>query len=138
MKSIIPLLLGTALLGTGPVLADNVQGVDLMLCASVEAQVCLEGSECKPFHTDSLDIPRFIIVDAEAGTLSTTEASGLNRQSAADNVRRADGYLILQGFERDRAYSFYVEELTGLATFSASETGRSITVFGACTPADND
>lgn len=138
MNAKFPMLIGIALLFTGQAVADDVRDTDQLLCASVEAHVCLEGSECRPFHTDSLDIPRFILVDAEAGTMTTTEASGANRETVADNVRREDGHLILQGFERGRAYSFYVEELTGLATFSSTETGRSITVFGACTPADND
>ena len=138
MKSIFPLLAGTAIISAAPAMADDVQGADHLLCASVEAHVCLEGSDCKHFHTDSIDIPRFIMVDADAGTMATTEASGTNRVSTADNVRRTDGYLLLQGFENDRAYSFYVEELTGLATFSTSQTGKSITVFGACTPTDMD
>ncbi len=131
-------ILGFAVTSIAPAIADDVRDTRLLLCASVEAHVCLEASECRRFHTESLEIPRFIKVDTQTGTLSTTEASGDNRQSTAEHVTRTGGRVILQGFENGRAYSFDIEEITGLATFSASEVGRSITVFGACTPADTD
>jgi len=138
MKFKVFAILGFGMIGIAPAIADDVRNTRLLLCASVEAHVCLEASECKRFHTESLEIPRFIKVDTQAGTLTTTAASGDNRQSTAEHVTRTDGRVILQGFEKGRAYSFDIEELTGLATFSASEVGRSITVFGACTPADTD
>jgi hypothetical protein len=50
-------------------------------------------------------------------------------------MSRDGGQLILQGVEAGRAWSLFIHETTGWATFAAAAEGRSVSVFGACTPA---
>ena len=51
-------------------------------------------------------------------------------------MERQDGVLFIQGIESGRAFSFVVEELTGILTASVARDGVSVSVFGACTDAD--
>jgi hypothetical protein len=122
------------LLGTGNVAADDLTGARHMLCSVLETHVCVEADSCAQVLPEELNIPLFIRIDAQSGTLSTTPASGENRETAADSVSRADGQLTLQGVENGRAFSLFIQESTGLATFASAAAGRSFTVFGACTP----
>ena len=73
-------------------------------------------------------------MDLAAKRLSATKASGLNRTSTLDYVKRVDGHIVLQGFENGRAYSILIDEKTGEMSSAVSAVGCGITVFGACTP----
>jgi len=44
------------------------------------------------------------------------------------------GTLVLQGFEKGRAFSFVIEEKTGAVTIAVAGPSRGVTAFGACTP----
>lgn len=122
------------LMGMGNVAADDLTGVRHLLCSVLEAHVCVETAACSQVLPEELNIPLFIRIDAQSGKLSTTPASGENRETAADSVSRADDQLTLQGVENGRAFSLFIQESTGLATFASAAAGRSFTVFGACTP----
>ena len=119
----------------GSAAADDVSGAEKLLCTTLEVQVCVETLGCQPFDSESLNIPRFIHVDAERRRLSTTEASGENRETIASTLTRENGQIVLQGVEQGRAYSLFIHESTGMASFAAAAEGRSTTVFAACTPA---
>ena len=45
-----------------------------------------------------------------------------------------DGFLVLQGFEHGRAFSFLITEKTGRASIAVARDGLGVSVFGACTP----
>ena len=81
-----------------------------------------------------LNIPRFIEVDVKARTLSTTAASGENRQTRVTSVESPDGQLVLQGYDNGRAFSLLIPELSGMASFASVGDERSVVVFAACTP----
>jgi hypothetical protein len=82
----------------------------------------------------SSDIPDFIEVDLDAGLLKTTAASHENRQTPILHVTREDGLIVLQGLEMGRAYSFNIDEATGVLTASAVRSGAFSGAFGVCTP----
>jgi hypothetical protein len=100
----------------------------------VQATVCFEDGECATDVPQNLNIPDFIEVDLEAGRLSTTAASGLNRETPIAHVSREDGTIVLQGFEMGRAFSLVITEQTGRLTAAVAREGRAVSVFGACTP----
>ena len=81
-----------------------------------------------------LDIPQFIEVDLDERTLSTTEASGENRSTPIKNLEREEGLIILQGYEKGRAFSFVIAEEDGMASIAVARDGLNVAVFGACTP----
>lgn len=114
--------------------ADDLTRSSKFLCAAVQATECREGGECGIDLPWNLNIPDFIEVDLDAKRLSTTQASGQNRATAIAHLSRADGFIVLQGFEMGRAFSFVIAEQTGRATVAVATGGRAVAVFAACTP----
>ena len=69
------------------------------------------------------------------GARRDREASGENRRTPIEQMRRADGLIVLQGVQQSRAFSILVAEPTGELTASVAREGLGVVVFGACTPA---
>jgi hypothetical protein len=129
------MLASACMLLSGTALADNLEGVDRLLCATGEIILCVEGDECYTVLASDIGVPDFVVVDLGAKTLSTTEASQQNRSTPIANVSRSDGRIFLQGVERGRAFSFLIDEVTGRVTVAVSRDGATVSVFGACTTA---
>jgi hypothetical protein len=66
--------------------------------------------------------------------LSTTEASGENRTTPAEVLRRENGVIVIQGMELGRAFSIVVSEDLGSMSASIAAEDLTVSVFGACTP----
>ena len=130
------LIAGLGLAVFAPVAAEDVTGVTRMICASGQAQICLETGECYAATPFELAVPDFVIIDTKKGVISTTKASGLNRSTNFTKSERKDGLIYLQGVEGGRAFSFVIHEATGRMTAAIARDGLSVTVFGACTAAD--
>lgn len=128
-------LASACMLLSGTALADNLQGIDRLLCATGEIVLCVEGDECYTALAVDIGIPDFVIVDLAAKMLSTTEASQQNRTTPIASVSRSEGRIFLQGVERGRAFSFLIDEVTGRVTVAVSRDGATVSVFGACTSA---
>lgn len=120
----------------GPALADNVTDADRLLCSASEVTVCFESSDCVDVMPWELDMPQFVVVDLKKKTLSTTKASGENRSTPINYMLRQNMEIILQGVEAGRAFSFVIDELTGLLTVAVARDGMAVGVYGACTDAD--
>ena len=114
-------------------LADSVVGVDEIICAAGQVQICIEQDTCYATSAADLDVPEFVLIDTKKGTISTTKASGLNRSTEFTKSERKDGLIHLQGVEGGRAFSFVIHEDTGRMTAAIARDGLSVTVFGACT-----
>lgn len=123
-----------AALAAGSLAADPLGDARNILCTVLDTHVCVEAAGCAEVLAEELNVPRFIEVDTRAKKLSTTEASGENRETVVDSVQRDAGQITLQGVESGRAFSLFISESTGLATFAAAAEGRSVSVFGICTP----
>ena len=117
-------------------LADNLEGVDKMICAAGQVQICIENNMCYPANAAELDVPDFVIIDLGKKVISTTKASDQNRSTPLKYIERADGLVYLQGIEGGRAFSFMIDEATGRMTVSVARDGVAVSVFGACTDAD--
>ncbi len=124
------------LLAGSTAFAENLEGVDEMLCASVSVQICFETGECFSAQPWELSIPEFVVIDTKEKTVATTRASGQNRSSPFTSYERSDGLIYLQGTEGMRAFSFVIEESSGHATIAIVRDGATVTVFGSCTDAD--
>jgi len=134
MKSLLTITL--LMLSTVPTwtLADDVSGARHLLCSVLQSDVCLQDAGCTNVAPEELNIPRFIRIDARTGKLATTASSGQNRETVAASVSRADGQLILQGVEQGRAFSLFIDEASGDATFTSAADRLGVAVFAACTP----
>ena len=130
----IILLAIVALWPSGGLYADTLTGSDRFLCAAVETTQCYAEGDCLSEPPWQFNIPQFIEVDLATKTLSTTEASGENRSTPIKNLEREDGYIYLQGIERQRAFSFVIAEEDGFASIAVARDGLVVSVFANCTP----
>jgi len=116
--------------------ADDLRGVDRLVCAAAEVVVCAEDLECFTVPAWEIDVPEFIVVDIKNKMLSTTKGSEQNRSTPIAALSRTDGNIYLQGIEGGRAFSFVIHEETGQVTAAVSRDGLTVSVFGVCTDAD--
>jgi len=115
------------------VLAENVRGVDRMVCSTAQAHVCVETEPCFASIAWELSIPDFVVIDLEAGRVSTTPSSAQKRSTDLNRIERSNGLVFIQGIENERAFSFVINEDTGRISATVARDGFSVTVFGACT-----
>ena len=130
------LLISTWTLIASAALADNIESADRLLCSTSLIVVCFEDGDCIDTHPWEVNVPQFIVIDTKKMTLSTTKASNENRSTRFRTLQRDAGTIILQGIEHGRAFSYVIDEASGLATVSVARDGVSVSVFGACTDAD--
>ena len=126
----------TGVLFGGLVQADNLDGVNEMVCAAAQVQICIENDTCYAAAPAELGIPDFVVIDIKKKTVSTTKSSGQNRSSPFTSVMQSDGLIILQGIEDERAFSFVIDEASGRLTVAVVRDGISVSVFGSCTDTD--
>lgn len=131
MKKLAVVLAGAAIVA--PALADNLEGVDKMICAAGQVQICIENDMCYSASAAELDVPDFVVIDLKKKRISTTKASDENRSTPFKYVEKAEGLIYLQGVEGRRAFSFVIDEATGRMTVSVARDGIAVSVFGACT-----
>jgi hypothetical protein len=122
------------LLLSSPSFADDLTGSSTLLCTTVQTTVCFDEGECTTGRPWKWNIPQFIIIDLEQKQLRTTQASGENRVTPIKNLERSDGQILLQGVERQRAFSFVIHESSGEASIAVAMDGVAVAAFGACTP----
>ena len=120
----------------GLVQADNLEGVNEMICAPAQVQICIENDTCYSATPAELGVPDFVSIDTKKKTISTTKSSGQNRSSPFTSILKSDGLIYLQGIEGERAFSFVIEEASGRMTVAVARDGISVIVFGACTDTD--
>lgn len=116
------------------VTADSVSGSDAMLCTADHGTRCYADGECTsgpPWHWD---VPKFIEVDLKKKRLVSTRASAEDLSTPIGSVRRDGEQIYLQGVENGRAFSFVIDEPTGVISAAIVLDGVALTVFGACTP----
>lgn len=124
----------SACLLAAPAFADSLAGSDTLLCSAVEATVCDADGECESGPPWDWDIPQFLEIDLKKRLIATTAASGENRTTPIRNQDRADGVIVLQGVQQGRAFSFVINESTGIASVAIATEDLTVSVFAACTP----
>jgi hypothetical protein len=134
MKKFIVALSG--IFAVGLVHADSLIEVNRMICAASQVQICIENDTCYSASPASLDVPDFVVIDTRKKTISTTKASKQNRSTIFTHAQNVDGQIILQGVEDGRAFSFLIDEGTGIMTVAVARDGITVNVFGSCTDAD--
>lgn len=134
MKKLAIAIVG--MLAGGLVHADNLVGVDEMICAAAQVKICIENDTCYSATPAELGVPNFVVIDIKKKLISTTKASNQNRSTKFTSVEKLDGLIYLQGVEGGRAFSFVIDEATGHMTVAVSRDGLSVSVFGACTDTD--
>ena len=124
------------LLAFTAVLAENISDSDRIVCSPADVKLCFENGECFDTNPWEIDLPEFLIIDVRKKTISTTKVSGQDRTTSFSALTKTDELLLMQGIEDNRAFSFVIEQQTGIMTASVARDGVSVSVFGACTDAD--
>ena len=114
--------------------ADDLTGAQAILCTAVQVMLCTDDGDCAIENPWNLNVPQFIEINFKDKKLSTTKASGENRSTPIRTLEREDGMIFLQGIEAGRAFSFVIGEKTGMASIAVAREGKTVSVFGACTP----
>ena len=125
-----------AALAVSTALAEDLSGVEEFVCSVSHVSLCAETGECFDVQPWEIDMPQFVVVDMKRKMIATTRASDQRRSTAIANLRRDSAVIYLQGMDAGRAFSFVIDEATGLLTAAVARDGFSISVFGACTDAD--
>lgn len=120
----------------GAVQAENLEGVNEMICAPIQVEICIENDMCYPALPAELGVPDFVVIDIRKKTVSTTKSSNENRSTPLQSVSRSDGLIFLQGNEGQRLFSFVIDEATGRMTVAVARDGISVSAFGVCTSTD--
>ncbi|MBK9062924.1 MAG: hypothetical protein IPL89_06970 [Acidobacteria bacterium] len=113
--------------------ADDLTGSNRFLCSVVTISRCyIDG--CMDDTPDGALVPQFVNVDLGAKLISTTPASGQNRTTPIESLRREGGLIVLQGLENGRAFSFVIAEKTGSASVAIAREDLVLAVSAMCTP----
>lgn len=118
----------------GVVAAEDLTGTDRFLCAGLQATHCDTTGVCVTGMPWDWNMPEFVVIDLDAKVVSTTRAVERFRRTPIRALERSDGEIFLQGVENARAFSFVIDEASGVASIAIAADGYTISVFGACTP----
>lgn len=131
------LLLGGSLLLLAPVTrADDLTGANRLICAAAKATECYLDGTCAQGEPEDWNVPRFMRVDLENKTLSTTRASGEQRSTALHSLIREGDRVFAQGSQSGRAVSLVLNQKTGVVSAAIVLDEHVLTVFAHCTPLD--
>ncbi len=127
-------LIVVLLLVASPVaVADDLTGVSRVLCSVVTVGRC-DVDGCTDDTPGGAVILQFVVVDLGAKLLSTTPASGENRSTPIESVRREGGLIVLQGLQNGRAFSFVIAGKSGNASVAIAREELVLAVSAAWTP----
>jgi len=134
MKTRILIGISIVLFTSAGAMAENLTGAEKILCAGIQATYCDTSGACEVGMPWQWNMPEFVEIDLEAKIVSTTQAAERLRQTPIRTLERVNGEIYLQGVENARAFSFVIDEATGVASIAIAVDGMTISVFGACTP----
>ena len=135
MKKLVRIALILALAAVAPASwADNLTGINRFLCSAGNVTACDEDGECESGPAYLYNIPMFVEIDVAQKRIGTTKGSAENRTTEIKTQRREDGGILLQGYEKGNAFSYVIDEKTGMLSASVTGNGFSVAFFDVCTP----
>ena len=114
--------------------AEDFDGTQPLLCASLEAHDCGPDEHCLKDTAASVNAPQFIRLDFEQKLAHARRADGEERIAAIESVANDHGKLILQGVQRGLGWSMVITQESGEMALTAAGDQVAFVVFGACTP----
>lgn len=123
------------MVATTPLLADNVEGYDDLLCSAMQAFECdrVEEGGCLAQPPEAVNMPLFMEIEIDEKVLHTTDISDEQRATEIRSANRTNGLLTLQGDELGRAFSIVIDEKRGSFVMSVTASDEVVVVYGACT-----
>jgi hypothetical protein len=116
--------------------AGDVTDSDLLLCYGWSAAVCDTESVCEVTEPWRLNMPDFVTIDLDDELITSVPGEVDERESSISSIAREGGYIIMQGMQDGRAFSWLITENTGEGTLTVSTADRGIVIFTVCMDQD--
>ena len=104
-----------------------------LLCAIIQVIECGDSGDCHSVQPAEAGIPRFLKINFGKKVISATEESRIKRMTPIENIRHAEGKIILQGAENGRGWTIVISKQTGRMSATVSDHQVGFIVFGAST-----
>ena len=101
------------------------------VCSITQIQVCRSGSECKTSAPADLGTPDLVLVSLEDKAFFALGETHAGKRSEFRVVERTAERWVLQGYERNRAWSAIIGADGGLS-LAAADSGVAISPSGRC------
>lgn len=108
-------------------MAAEFDGSKPLICTATEVADCALFDGCQRASPQTVNLPRFLRID-----LHNKEIKGEGRTTTIRNVSEAEGLMIMQGVQGDRAWNILLSKETGEITGTVAGDGFGFVVFGAC------
>jgi hypothetical protein len=133
--------LGTVALGLlasvslmGKVNAADFDGSKPFVCALLQLTSCERGSDCEAETPESVNVPRFLFIDAAKSSIAGTRPSGKSLTAAIGRRQTLGDLLVLDGAEDALSWTVTVNRTTGDMSLGVVGEKIGFVVFGECTP----
>jgi hypothetical protein len=113
-----------------PAGAAEFDGSTPLFCAFSKAMECQPTGSCEMVFPEDVGLPTLIKVDFNK-KLVTAAQEGKDRTTEIKSFYRADGQLILQGYEA-RSWSLIIGEKTGRMSLAIAGEDDGFILFGSC------
>ena len=109
--------------------AAAIEGVQRLMCATLEAMDCEPGAACLKGRPSEIGAPAFMRIDLEKGTIG-----GANRTTPIVRMEKQSDNLLLQGSEIGYGWTVAVDMKAGTMAATMVNRDGAFVLFGSCTP----
>ena len=109
------------------------------ICANMEILECVPDQGCERVSAKDANLPRFLKIDFDKGSISRSQSDGTNLSSKIERSETIDERIILQGAEdgaedqRDSfGWSLAIDKISGDMVLTGSGHDVGFVIFGAC------
>lgn len=125
-------LISTALISLTGAQAGEFDGSRPLLCATMSAVECVDGSGCESRLPRDLDLPQFLRIDFKTKQIETVRTGGLRRTAKIGSVSDLQSALLLQGVQDNLGWTISIEKPRGNMSATVADRDFVFVVFGAC------
>jgi hypothetical protein len=104
------------------------------VCSITQVRVCRSGSECETSAPADLGTPDLVLVSLEDKAFFALGEAHAGKRSEFRVVERTPARWVLQGYERNRAWSAIIGA-DGALSLAAADTGVAVSASGRCVDA---
>jgi hypothetical protein len=109
--------------------AAAADGVQRLMCATVEAMDCEPGAACFRGRPAEVGAPAFMRIDLEKGVIA-----GVNRSTPIVRIEKQADSLLLQGTEVGYGWTMAIDVKGGTMAATLVNRDGAFVLFGSCTP----
>ena len=126
--------IATALISLTGAQADEFDGSRPLLCATMSAVECVDGSGCENRLPRDLDLPQFLRIDFKTKQIQTVRTGGFRRTAKIGSVSDLQSALLLQGVQDNLGWTISIDKSGGNMSATVTDRDFVFVVFGACMP----